>query len=128
MVDTVSPVSPPLQEPTFFILTALTGEPRHGYAIIQTVGELSGRRVKLSAGTLYPALDRLTQEGLNTVAREEVTDSRLRRYYQLTDSGAERLEAEVARLTANARTAARSLAARTRRTAAVRPRAQGATP
>jgi PadR family transcriptional regulator, regulatory protein PadR len=128
-------VNPPLQEPTFFILTALTGEPRHGYAIIQAVGELSAHRVRLSAGTLYPALDRLTQEGLIAVAREEVTDSRLRRYYELTDSGAERLAVDVARQTANARTAARSLAARTRRAApagrraaAPRPGVQGATP
>jgi DNA-binding PadR family transcriptional regulator len=124
-------MSPPLREPTFFILTALAAEPRHGYAIIQAVGELSGQRVRLSAGTIYPALDRLTQEGLIAVAREEVEDSRLRRYYRLTDAGAERLEAEVARLTENARAAARSLAARTRRApsrrpAPVRPRTQGA--
>jgi PadR family transcriptional regulator, regulatory protein PadR len=128
-------MTPPLQAPTFFILTALAGEPRHGYAIIQAVDELSAHRVRLSAGTLYPALDRLTQEGLVVVAREEVTGSRLRRHYELTDSGAERLAADVARQTANARTAARSLAARTRRArptgpraAAARPRVQGATP
>jgi PadR family transcriptional regulator, regulatory protein PadR len=127
-------MSAPLREPTFFILTALAAEPRHGYAMIQAVGELSGQRVRLSAGTIYPALDRLTQEGLIAVAREEIEDSRLRRYYQLTDSGAERLEAEVARLTENARAAAQSLAARGRRAAPgrsrtpVRPRTQGATP
>jgi DNA-binding PadR family transcriptional regulator len=121
-------MSAPLREPTFFILTALASQPRHGYAIIQAVGELSGQRVKLSAGTIYPALDRLTEEGLIAVAREEVEDSRLRRYYQLTDSGAARLEAEVVRLTENARAAARSLAARRRRPATVRPRPQGATP
>jgi PadR family transcriptional regulator, regulatory protein PadR len=127
-------MSAPLREPTFFILTALAAEPRHGYAMIQAVGELSGQRVRLSAGTIYPALDRLTQEGLIAVAREEIEDSRLRRYYQLTDSGAERLEAEVARLTENARAAAQSLAARGRRAAPgrsrtpVHPRTQGATP
>lgn len=121
-------MSPPLQEPTFFILTALTGDPLHGYGIIQAVGELSHRRVRLSAGTLYPALDRLSQEGLIAVAREEVVGSRLRRYYELTDAGAHRLAEEVARLTENARTAAQNLAARTSRTTSPRrPRPLGAT-
>jgi len=114
-------MNPPLQEPTFFILTALSNEPLHGYGLIQAVDELSHRRVRLSAGTLYPALDRLTQDGLIAVTREEVVGSRLRRYYELTDSGAERLAAEIARLTENAKTAARVLAARTRRTG--KPRA-----
>ncbi|MFW0775749.1 hypothetical protein ACLRGI_21575 [Paenarthrobacter nitroguajacolicus] len=36
------------------------------------------------------------------MAREEVVDSRLRRYYELTDAGAEELDGEVARLEANA--------------------------
>lgn len=119
-------MSPPLQEPTFFILTALTSEPLHGYGLIQAVDELSGHRVRLSAGTLYPALDRLVQEGLIAVAREEVVGSRLRRYYELSDSGAQRLAEEVARLTENAETAARSLAARSRRTSR-HPRELGAT-
>jgi PadR family transcriptional regulator PadR len=108
-------MSSPLQEPTFFILTALADVPLHGYALLQAVGELSDQRIKLSAGTLYPALDRLTQLGFITVAQEEVVGSRLRRYYELTDAGATCLAEEVARLTANARTASRRLAARTRR-------------
>jgi DNA-binding PadR family transcriptional regulator len=116
----------PLQEPTFFILTALTGEPTHGYGLLQAVLELSDQRIRLSAGTLYPALDRLTQEGLVAVAREEVVGSRLRRYYELTDSGAVRLAEEVARLTENAEKAKRSLAARARRVSP-RPRTLGAT-
>ena len=107
-----------LQEPTLFILTALTGEPLHGYGLIQAVAELSDQRVRLSAGTLYPALDRLSQEGLVAVVREEVVGSRLRRYYELTDPGAELLAAEAARLAAHADLAARRLAGRKRRAAA----------
>jgi DNA-binding PadR family transcriptional regulator len=113
-------MSVPLQEPTFFILTALAAAPLHGYGLISMVSELSERRVKLRPGTLYPALDRLTGEGLITVAREEVVDSRLRRYYELTDAGAGRLADEAARLASNAQTAAEKLAARARRTV-VRP-------
>ncbi len=36
------------------------------------------------------------------VDREEIVDSRLRRYYRLTAAGEERLAAEAARLQANA--------------------------
>src|SRR5262245_12351996 len=83
-------VTPPLQEPTFLVLAALAVEPLHGYGLIQAVSELSDGRVTLRAGTLYPALDRLTAERLVELAREEVVDGRLRRYYRLTDVGADR--------------------------------------
>ena len=102
----------PLQEPTFLVLTALAAEPQYGYGIIQAVAELSEGRVQLRAGTLYPALDRLTADGLIELAREEVVDSRLRRYYRLTDDGARRLAADVERQRHNAEAAAARLAAR----------------
>jgi len=103
----------PLQEPTFLVLAALAGEPLYGYGIIQAVAELSEGRVELRAGTLYPALDRLTADGLVEAAREEIVDGRLRRYYRLTDAGADRLAADVERQRRNAETAAARLAART---------------
>jgi DNA-binding PadR family transcriptional regulator len=102
----------PLPEPTFLILSALAGDPLHGYGIIQAVGDLSGGRVQLRAGTLYPALDRLAHEGHIELAREEIVDNRLRRYYRLTDAGAERLVADVERQRRNVEAAAARLAAR----------------
>lgn len=114
--------SPPLQEPTFFILAALAAEPLHGYGLIQAVAELSDRRVHLRAGTLYPALDRLTQEGLIAVAREEIVESRLRRFYELTDDGEARLAAEVERLSENVAAAKRRLAERSRAARRGQPR------
>ena len=60
-------------------------------------------------GTLYAALDRLTAEQLIDVDREEIVDTRLRRYYRLTPPGAQRLAAEVERLHANARAALQRL-------------------
>lgn len=66
------------------------------------VAEISGGRVRLRAGTLYTALDRLRGDGLIAVEREEIVDGRLRRYYLLTDDGAAALRAEAARLQANA--------------------------
>jgi DNA-binding PadR family transcriptional regulator len=115
-----------LQEPTFLILTALAAGAQHGYGIMTDVTEISRGRVRLRAGTLYAALDRLTGEGLVEADREEVIDGRLRRYYRLTPAGGQRLAAEVARLEANTAEATRRLAARRAGPApaqfAVRPR------
>ncbi|WP_329102853.1 PadR family transcriptional regulator [Micromonospora sp. NBC_01699] len=97
--------SPPLTEPTFLILTALAETPQHGYGVIGEVLHISDGRVKLRAGTLYAVLDRLRTEGLIEVDREEVVQSRLRRYYRLTALGAQRLAEEAARLRHNANTA-----------------------
>ncbi|MGP3916725.1 PadR family transcriptional regulator [Nonomuraea sp. 10N515B] len=94
-----------MQEPTFLILTALAAGPQHGYGIITDVLKISGERVRLRAGTLYAALDRLQGEQLIETDREEVVDGRARRYYRLTIEGAARLSAEAERLRRNADTA-----------------------
>jgi DNA-binding PadR family transcriptional regulator len=91
-----------MQEATFLILTALAGGSQHGYGIITDVERISDQRVRLRAGTLYTALDRLRVDRLVEVDREEIVDGRLRRYYRLTAVGQERLAAEAARLQANA--------------------------
>jgi PadR family transcriptional regulator len=98
-----------MQEATFLILTALADGSQHGYAIIGQVAAISEGRVRLRAGTLYTALDRLRADGLIDVDREEVVDNRLRRYYRLTPEGGHRLAAEAARLQANAHAALRRL-------------------
>jgi PadR family transcriptional regulator, regulatory protein PadR len=98
-----------MREPTFWILTTLVDQPRHGYGVIQAAALLSEGQVRLQAGTLYAALDRLTAEGLVAVDREEAVEGRPRRYYRLTDDGATALAEEAARLARNASTAARRL-------------------
>jgi DNA-binding PadR family transcriptional regulator len=103
-----------MQEATFLILTALAAGSQHGYGIINDVEQISRRRVRLRAGTLYTALDRLRADGLIAVDREEVVDSRLRRYYRLTPKGGERLADEAARLRANAQVAMSRLDQRVR--------------
>src|ERR1700733_14974217 len=94
-----------MQEATFLILTALAADSQHGYGIIADVRAISAGRVQLKAGTLYAALERLRADRLIEVDREEIVDSRLRRYYRLTPAGADVLAAEAARLQANARVA-----------------------
>jgi DNA-binding PadR family transcriptional regulator len=90
-----------LREPTFLILTALAAGAQHGYGIMTDVAEISGGRVRLRAGSLYAALNRLVMEGLVEFDREEIVDGRLRRYYRLTPSGAQRLAVEVEQLSRN---------------------------
>ena len=101
-----------MREPTFWILTALVKQARHGYGIIQEVTALSEGQVTLQAGTLYAALDRLHAEGLVEVDHDEKVDGRDRRYYRLSQGGVAALGAETERLGRNARTAAAQLAAR----------------
>lgn len=101
-----------IQEPTFLMLTALASRPLYGYAVIREVAELSHGRVQLRAGTLYAALDRLTDDGLVVADREEVVEGRLRRYYRLTDDGAAALTTAAHHLQENARAATEGLQAR----------------
>jgi PadR family transcriptional regulator, regulatory protein PadR len=94
-----------LREPTYLVLTALAGVRRHGYALIKDVEELSNGRVVLRAGTLYAMIERLVAEGLVTPAGEEVVDGRLRRYYALSDAGADELRSASQRLASAAHVA-----------------------
>src|SRR5215469_13403248 len=92
-----------MREPTFHVLAALLDGPLHGHGIIKRAHELSGGRVRLAAGTLYAALDRLRDAGLVEVDREEIVDGRARRCYRLTGAGRDAVRAEAARMAAAAR-------------------------
>jgi DNA-binding PadR family transcriptional regulator len=114
-----------MQEPTLLLLTALADAPRHGYALIQEIATISEGRVKMRTGTLYAALDRLLDQGLIRVERDEVVDGRARRSYALTDPGRTQLAEEAARLRAVATEAERRLTATAPKPAG-RPIARGA--
>lgn len=91
------------------LLTALADAPRHGYGLIKEVEGISSGRVRLRTGTLYAALSRLQQQGWVQVTGEEVVGGRHRRYYALTEQGADALAEETARLRATVREADRRL-------------------
>ena len=61
------------------MLASLLDGPLHGYAISTRAAELSEGEVRLTAGTLYGALDRMAARGLVEVEREETVEGRLRR-------------------------------------------------
>jgi PadR family transcriptional regulator PadR len=92
-----------MREPTYFILAALQDEPLYGYAIIKQAETLSRGRIRLSTGTLYSALDRLTGEGYVRVVHEEIVNGRARRYYTTTPEGGAALQAEAVHLADAAR-------------------------
>lgn len=89
-----------MREPTYFLLLALTEGPLHGYAIAQQAEAFSGGRVRITAGTLYGALDRLVGTGQICVDSEEVVRGRKRRYYRITEPGRHELVLETNRMRA----------------------------
>lgn len=90
----------PLTEATFFILMSLSAAPKHGYAIMKEVKELSNGRIKFSTGTLYGAIRRLLEQGwIKRVSDPESNPTdRQRKAYTLTDKGRKIVTAEVKRL------------------------------
>jgi PadR family transcriptional regulator, regulatory protein PadR len=94
-----------LREPSFLLLTALADGPKHGYALLSEVAELSSGRVELKVGSLYAIIERAEGAGLVEHVRDDVVNGRLRRYYGLSDAGRERLAEEASRLEENARRA-----------------------
>ena len=81
-------------EPSLLILVSLSDQPRHGYAIMSDVEELSG--TPLGPGTLYDALARLEARGLI----EALPSDDRRRPYRITAEGARALRGQLERLDA----------------------------
>jgi DNA-binding PadR family transcriptional regulator len=79
-------------EPSLYILVSLSGGPRHGYAIMSDVEQVSGS--PLGPGTLYGALARLERRGLI----EALEPDDRRRPYRLTALGATTLRAQLTQL------------------------------
>ena len=89
-----------MTEQALYILAALAEGECHGYGIARDAEELSGGQVRLTAGTLYGALNRLADDGLVEPAGEREVQGRRRRYYRLTGAGRAALAAEVDRMRA----------------------------
>lgn len=71
------------------VLALLAEQPMHGYQLIHAIEERSGGSWKPSAGSVYPTLQLLADEGLITGEEEQG-----RKTYSLTEAGRESLEAE----------------------------------
>ena len=84
-----------LTEAVYYILLSLY-RPNHGYGVMQQAEALSGGRVRLAAGTLYGALNSLSDRGWIRALPAE--DGSRRKEYCLTEPGEAALRAELARL------------------------------
>ena len=58
----------------------------YGYQIAQKVKELSGDKILIKEGSLYPALHKLKADGIIKVETVNI-GKRIRRYYYLTPKG-----------------------------------------
>ena len=92
-------------DPSLLILASLASGPKHGYAMMEDIAQMSG--VRLGPGTLYGALARLEQRGLIAPLPAEER----RRPYQLTGLGATVLREQLRSLEHFAATGLRRLAA-----------------
>jgi DNA-binding PadR family transcriptional regulator len=71
-----------------YLLALLDEQPRHGYELIQALSDRFGGTYSPSAGTIYPRLSKLEEEGLVTKS----TDGR-KTVYEITEAGRAELEA-----------------------------------
>ena len=71
-----------------YLLSLLAEQPRHGYELIQALSDRFGGTYSPSAGTIYPRLSKLEEEGLVTKS----TDGR-KTVYEITDAGRAELAA-----------------------------------
>jgi DNA-binding PadR family transcriptional regulator len=83
----------PLTETTYYIMLAII-EPRHGYAVMRKVDEITSGTVKVGPGTLYGAFKNLENEGL--IAK--TSESGRRKTYTLTQKGRRVLLLQLERL------------------------------
>ena len=78
---------------TLLVLKLLEDGEMYGYQMIEELRRRSDRTFELKAGTLYPLLHTLEQQGW-VVSRDGEAGGRVRRYYAITASGRAALEAQ----------------------------------
>jgi len=72
-------------------------EKMYGYEISMKVKELSQGKIQLKDGSLYPALQKMTSDGLLSF-EEELVNGRVRKYYFITQRGKKETVAYVTEL------------------------------
>jgi PadR family transcriptional regulator, regulatory protein PadR len=79
------------------ILKAVSLGPLHGYGVLLRIQQISGEKLVIQQGSLYPALYRLEHQGAIASSWGESDNNRRAKYYRLTRTGRARLEAETER-------------------------------
>jgi transcriptional regulator len=78
------------------LLKTLALEPLHGVAIAQRLKQISGDVLRVSDGSLYPALHKLEQQGWIQAEWKTSELGRRAKFYSLTRPGRKALEHETA--------------------------------
>lgn len=79
------------------VLRVLLLGPLHGQGIARAIGQTSDEVLGVDHGSLYPALQRLLQEGWVTAKWGTSSNNRKARFYSLTRSGKAHLQKETSR-------------------------------
>jgi PadR family transcriptional regulator PadR len=66
----------------------------HGYGIARHIEQVSGNRLAVNYGTLYPALLKLEQEGYISSEWGQSDNNRKAKYYKLTRAGRRQVQKE----------------------------------
>jgi PadR family transcriptional regulator, regulatory protein PadR len=74
--------------------TLETMGPQHGYGLARRIEQISGDRLSLNYGTLYPALLKLEQEGAISSEWGLSDNNRRAKFYSLTRAGRKQLQRE----------------------------------
>ena len=69
------------------LLKLLQDGEMYGYQMIEELARRSDRTFQLKAGTLYPLLHDLQQQGLLDAFEQVADTGRVRKYYRLTNAG-----------------------------------------
>jgi len=77
------------------VMRAVADEPLHGYALVHRLQLISGGRLQIPQGSLYPALHRLENRGFLKGEWAATHTGREAKFYRLTAKGRRRLAAEV---------------------------------
>ncbi len=76
------------------ILKAVSLEPQHGWAISERIRQVSAAALQIPQGSLYPALHRLERRGWIKAKWGESDNNRRAKFYELTRTGRNQLDAE----------------------------------
>jgi PadR family transcriptional regulator PadR len=79
------------------ILKAVSLGPLHGYGVLLRIEQISGDRLKIEQGSLYPALYRLEAQSWIESEWGESENKRKAKFYTLTAAGRRRLHTETAK-------------------------------
>ena len=78
------------------ILKTLAWGPTHGHGIAKAIERFTEDTLRVEHGSLYPALQRLQQEGWISAEWKTSDNNRRAKYYELTRTGRKQLEMESA--------------------------------